>query len=94
MVQEKFLTEEAQDFIYENDFEVFETPNEYITYIFRQTNLHDAVAMLEKLGRAIKDYTLSQDYLLFIANQDEIQLDIESHLNYLGFEGEVFGDGE
>jgi hypothetical protein len=90
----KKLTDEASEFLSDNNLIIFESPNEYINYILRFTNLHDAITMIDKLGEAIPDYTLSQDQLLVIGNDEDVFVDIEKQLKSLDYEGTIWEDEE
>ena len=85
------LTSEALEHIQDEGFEFFETIEEYVKYIFDTTNFHDGMVMLKALERKLEtDYILAQDELYFVANADNIYLDVESFLEDTDFEGEMF----
>lgn len=91
MAENKVLTEEAREFIdQETGFQVFDTPNEYIEYIFAETNLHDAIPRVKDLGRIISGYTLTQNLLPIVGDADEVRVDVEDLLKELSYDGDIF----
>lgn len=91
MTNNKKLTEEAIDFIDDKGHTYFETPNDYITYIFRETNFSDAVYTLNKLERELGDeYVLTQDPLNIIGDADEVFTDIDDYFAMRDFEGKIY----
>ena len=72
-------------------FELFESIESYVKYIFDETNFHDGMVMLKALERKLDtDYILAQDELYFVANTENIYLDVESFLEDTYFEGKIF----
>lgn len=86
----KQLTDEAADLLVDEGLEFFTNINEYVAYLFSETNFHDGMIMLKALDNKIDGYILTQDEFYFIANKDNIYLDIEEYFDSLEFEGEVF----
>jgi len=86
----KELTEDALDFLAEEGLYAFNTPNDYIEYALRETNLHDSLVMINALVDKIDGYVLSQDNLLIVGNMDNVYLDAEDILEQLDYEGKVW----
>ena len=85
------LTSEAMEHILYEGFELFESIESYVKYIFDETNFHDGMVMLKALERKLDtDYILAQDELYFVANTENIYLDVESFLEDTYFEGKIF----
>ena len=84
------LTEQAVEFLEDEGFFVFSSIGEYVEYIFDQTNFHDGMIMLKALEREIDGYILTQDEFSFVANNENIHIDIESLLNDLEYDGEIY----
>lgn len=91
MTTEKLvLTEEAEEILSNEGYELFNSINEYVNYIFSETNFHDGMTMLKILENKIDDYILTQETFQFIANTENTHLDIEQFFLDLEFEGEIF----
>lgn len=91
MTKFKQLTEEAIDFINEEGKNHFETVNEYIEYIFAETNVSDAIHTLNKLDKQIGgDYILAQDQLNLIGDADEVTMNINAFFSDSDFEGTIY----
>lgn len=84
------LTEQAADFLEEEGYLLFSSIGEYVEYIFNETNFHDGMIMLKALEREIDGYMLTHDEFCFVANTENIHIDIERLLDLLEYDGKIW----